>query len=294
MIWKNGRFLNDDAAVVSVFDSSMRYGDGVFDMTRSFNGDPFMLPEHVDRFVLGCQRLDIRHGYSAAALRAAYENLLQHNQWTRLKEHRGLLLAGRGCIPMYADHASVRAAEGRMFPWVMILVNPLDWVIRGNEHVYDGIPAETRLAAPVVPDVKHMSRLHFRLAEMATLPGYWTITYDDNSQVLEATGANVFGVKDGVVYSPGWGCLPGISAKFVQGLCRREGILHSSGTFTLDFLHECDEVFLTCTPYSIVPVEWVDGKRYAGRAGVVYTHLRDAWEEEVEVDFQNQIREMAA
>ena len=47
--WFNGRFMPENQVLISFRDRSWRYGDGVFDMTRTFNGQAFRLKEHIDR-----------------------------------------------------------------------------------------------------------------------------------------------------------------------------------------------------------------------------------------------------
>src|ERR1700756_5145004 len=48
--WFNGRFMPENQVLIPFRDRSWRYGDGCFDMTRTFNGRAFPLQEHIDRF----------------------------------------------------------------------------------------------------------------------------------------------------------------------------------------------------------------------------------------------------
>ena len=50
-IYMNGKFVDECEAKVSIFDSSLMFGDMVFEMTRSFNGEHFKLKEHIDRLL---------------------------------------------------------------------------------------------------------------------------------------------------------------------------------------------------------------------------------------------------
>ena len=58
--WFNGKFMPENQVLIPFRDRSWRYGDGAFDMTRTFNGRAFRLKEHIDRFYrsLRYQRLD--------------------------------------------------------------------------------------------------------------------------------------------------------------------------------------------------------------------------------------------
>ena len=48
--WFNGRFMPESHVLIPFRDRSWKYGDGAFDMTRTFEGRPFRLTEHIDRF----------------------------------------------------------------------------------------------------------------------------------------------------------------------------------------------------------------------------------------------------
>ena len=48
--WYNGKFMPESQVLIPFRDRGWRYGDGAFDMTRTFNGRAFRLKEHIDRF----------------------------------------------------------------------------------------------------------------------------------------------------------------------------------------------------------------------------------------------------
>ena len=58
-VYFNGNFVNESEARVSIYDSSLMFGDMVFEMTRSFNGKQFKLKEHLQRLYSGIKILRI-------------------------------------------------------------------------------------------------------------------------------------------------------------------------------------------------------------------------------------------
>ena len=58
-VYFNGNFVNESEARVSIYDSSLMFGDMVFEMTRSFNGKQFKLKEHLKRLYSGIKILRI-------------------------------------------------------------------------------------------------------------------------------------------------------------------------------------------------------------------------------------------
>ena len=51
--------LFQEDAKLSIYDSALMFGDMVFEMTRSFNKQQFMLEKHIDRLLLGAKILRI-------------------------------------------------------------------------------------------------------------------------------------------------------------------------------------------------------------------------------------------
>jgi len=59
-VFFNGKFIPEYDAKVSIYDSSLMFGDMVFEMTRSFNKEHFKLKEHIDRLFTGLKILRIK------------------------------------------------------------------------------------------------------------------------------------------------------------------------------------------------------------------------------------------
>ncbi|MBL8675793.1 MAG: hypothetical protein JNL07_12955, partial [Rhodospirillales bacterium] len=57
--WFNGRIVPENQVMIPFRDRSWKYGDGAFDMTRTFEGAPFRLKEHIDRFYRSLRYLRI-------------------------------------------------------------------------------------------------------------------------------------------------------------------------------------------------------------------------------------------
>ena len=79
-IWLNGNLLPESEARVSVYDSSLMFGDMVFEMTRTFNKIPFKFREHVDRLFASMRYLGIEIPYNPEELVIAHDDLLMANR----------------------------------------------------------------------------------------------------------------------------------------------------------------------------------------------------------------------
>ena len=57
-VFVNGKFVPENEAKISIYDSALMFGDMVFEMTRSFNKKQFKLKEHIDRLLMGSRFLE--------------------------------------------------------------------------------------------------------------------------------------------------------------------------------------------------------------------------------------------
>jgi branched-chain amino acid aminotransferase len=110
---------------------------------------------------------------------------------------------------------------------------------------------------------------------------------DDDGFLCEGTGANVFLVKDDIVYTPeGRNCLRGISRDYVMTRwpCREKNL-------DLYDLLTADEAFFTGTPFCILPITACNGQLIGeGTPGDITQTLLRIWSDNVGVDIVQQIK----
>ena len=66
----NGEYVPESEARVSIFDSALMFGDMVFEMTRTYNHEPFRLREHLERLYVGIKTLEIDCGLTVDEMEA--------------------------------------------------------------------------------------------------------------------------------------------------------------------------------------------------------------------------------
>src|SRR5262249_57745611 len=81
----NGKFMPENQVLIPFRDRSWRYGDGAFDMTRTFNGRAFRLTEHIDRFYRSLRYLRLDPGMSPQEMIDVSERILTCNEHLRAK-----------------------------------------------------------------------------------------------------------------------------------------------------------------------------------------------------------------
>ena len=101
---------------------------------------------------------------------------------------------------------------------------------------------------------------------------------DQDQNVLEGPGFNVFMVNGGKTSTPAQGVLQGITRKTVIELAAEFGIQLEGREIPADRVRAADEVFITSTAGGIIPVTTVDGRPVdAGKPGPVTWRLREAY-----------------
>lgn len=134
------------------------------------------------------------------------------------------------------------------------------------------------LAIP--PQVKSLNYLNNILAKIEALDSNVpeAVMYNHDGYVAEATGDNVFTVKDDVIYTPPVeaGALGGITRSIVIRLAREEALEVVEKNLTKFDLYICDELFLTGTAAEVIGVVEIDGRVTGdGKPGPVTKLLRE-------------------
>ena len=104
-VYFNGKFIPESEAKISIYDSSLMFGDMVFEMTRSFNKKHFKLEEHIDRLLLGLKILRINLNKTKKELIEICNETARINENSFLKddEHRLMIDVSRGLLGIYED-----------------------------------------------------------------------------------------------------------------------------------------------------------------------------------------------
>lgn len=293
-VYFNGQFVLESEAKLSIYDLSVMQAAAAFEMTRSFNGVHFKLREHLDRLIASCHALSIPLPEDLAWIESALiPELTEQNDHGPGEEHRLLIVVSPGCAPMYKDLDGVIP-----HPFLYIADFPLRYTVKGfSKYFTEGVRCVTS-DVQQVPDAcipssaKHRSRLHFHLAQMQAPPGTWPILLARDPDipyvfnVAEAPGANLVIVIDGKVSTLKRAALHGISLQTVKDLTGARGL------YPVDIgdLRMADELWLTGTPFCMLPVASLDGKPIGdGKPGPVFKETLAKWSDLVGVNIQKQI-----
>jgi len=272
-IWLNGKLVDEADAKVSVFDHGLLYGDGVFEGIRVYSGKIFELEAHIARLYESAKvlRLDILMS-KKEIIRAIEETVAANgviDGYIRLVVTRGV--GDLGLNPLVCENSTVFIIADS------IQLYPEELYEKGMKVISATTVRSHPLSVP--PQVKSLNYLNNILAKIEALDSNVpeAIMYNHEGYVAEATGDNVFIVKNGVISTPPVeaGALGGITRGVVIKLAGRENIKVVEKILTRFDLYVCDELFLTGTAAEVIGVVEIDGRVIgSGEPGLVTKLLR--------------------
>ncbi|HEY2760108.1 MAG TPA: branched-chain-amino-acid transaminase [Pirellulales bacterium] len=271
-IYINGKLLDKDDAKVSVYDHGFLYGDGVFEGMRSYAGKVFRLKEHLDRLWSSAQAIWLTIPITQEAMAQAVNDTLAANGiqdgYIRLVVTRGI-----GTLGLDPNRCSQ--------PQVIVIADkielyPEDFYRNGLEIV----TASTMRNHPnaLNPRVKSLNYLNNILAKIEGLKAgcIEALMLNHKGEVAEATGDNIFLVRDGVLQTPpiDAGILEGITRDAVIELARSSGIEVREISLTRHDVYIANECFLTGSAAEVIPVVKIDSRSIGdGKPGPITRDL---------------------
>lgn len=255
-IYLDGRYVPEDEARVSVFDHGLLYGDGVFEGIRAYNGKVFKLKEHIDRIFEGIRSLRLEVTMTKEEM---IEVVLETCRRNSLRDAYIRLVVSRGRGDLGLDPKNCPR------PLVFCIASgiqlyPDELYEQGMELVT--VPTRRNLSESVNPRMKSLNYLNNILAKMeaAQAGAPEGLLLNQEGYVAEATGDNIFIVKEQVLYTPATyaGLLKGITRDTVIELARESGVRVEETLFTRHDVYNADECFLTGTAAELIPVVKLD------------------------------------
>jgi len=299
VVYMNGKYIPENEAKISIYDSALMFGDMVFEMTRSFNKKQFKLREHLERLFSSIKYVQIPLKMSIDEMEQACLDTIEKNDqhFEKTDEHRLMINVSRGPLSIYAD-----IFDGKLEPNVIIADFPLKWTVASMGPLFDSginavITSQRAIPAHLLdPKIKNRSRLHYMMAniEVSNWPGdnNWALLLDPDGFIAEGTGDNFFIVKNNKIITPEpRNILRGISREYIFELAKELELECVEKNIEKYDVVTADEAFMTGTPFCILPVTQINGIDISnGKRGVITNKLLNQWSKNVGVDIEKQIK----
>ena len=270
----NGRITGGDAAVISVFDHGFLYGEGIYEMLRTYGGQPFLFDRHMRRMRQSAAMMHLPVPFTDDELARDIARTAEQAALAPGEAYIRVLVT-RGVGELTYD---LRATPT---PSVVIIVGPLR---EPPATAYaDGVgvvivDVVRNHPATVDPMIKSNNLLNLALAQQEAFRrgAFEGVMRNYHGELVECSTANLFVVRDGATLTPpiAAGLLPGITREFVLEIGPAAGVRMEEAALRDADLFGADEALLTSTTREIVPIVRVDDRPIAdGTPGPVTRRL---------------------
>jgi branched-chain amino acid aminotransferase len=251
-IWMDGKLIEWRDANVHILTHAMHYASSVFEGERCYSGKIFKSREHSERLKFSANCLDFEIPYSVEEIDAAKMATLEANGLTDAYVRP---VAWRGAgedMGVAAEKNPVRMAIavwswGNYYGDAKTKGAKLD-IAKWRRPDPATIPHEAKAAGLYM--ICTMSK---HAAEAKGCSD--AMMFDYRGYVAEATGANIFFVKDGEVHTPLADCfLNGITRRTVIGMLQEKGIKVHERRIEASELESFEQCWLTGTAAEVTPV----------------------------------------
>ena len=281
-IWMNGEFIPWSDAQLHVLSHALHYASSVFEGERAYGGQIFKLREHTERLFRSAEILDMKIPYTVEEIDNACIELLKRQG---LKDAYVRPVAWRGSEMMGVSAQTTR---------INVAIAIWEWPSYFDaEQRLKGIRldmAKWRRPDPATAPSEAKAAGLYMICTLskhaAERAGYAdALMLDYRGQVAEATGANVFFVKDGELHTPTPDCfLNGITRQTVMGLARDRQIKINERAIMPEEMATFEECFIVGTAAEVTPVSEIGPYKFT--VGDITTTLMN--------DYMNAVQPKAA
>ncbi|BCA55012.1 D-alanine aminotransferase [Nitrospira sp. KM1] len=249
----NGRFLPLADAVISIEDRGFQFGDGVYEVIRTYRGRPFEVEAHLERLDKSSRALNLPQPYSHSRWKQLIDEAVGRSSHSEAKIY---IQITRGSAPR--DHAY----SSDLVPTTVMTVRQLHSL--DPKVMASGVEVvsteDVRWGRCDIKSVNLLANVFAR--QQAKIAGAFEAILVKDGLVTEGAVSNVMAIQGGtLVTAPeGHRILSGVTRSVILRLAREDGFRIEERYLSISELRDADEVFLTGTTVEVLGVVGVDGK----------------------------------
>ena len=255
VIWMDGKFIPWQEAKVHVLTHGLHYASSVFEGVRAYGGEIFKLKEHTDRLFFSANELGMKIPFTREELNQAQIEAVAH---TGQKDTyiRPVVWRGSEMMAISAQHTTVHVAVA-CWP-IPSYFDPAE-KLKGIRLTISKWKRPDPQTIPCHAKAAGLYMICTLSKHDAEAQGFTdSMMLDYRGSVAEATGANIFFIKDGEIHTPKPDCfLNGITRQTVVELAQRRGIKVNERHILPEELSSFEECFLTGTAAEVTPVSQI-------------------------------------
>jgi branched-chain amino acid aminotransferase len=274
LIWMDGQMVAWRDANVHILTHAMHYASSVFEGERAYNGKIFKSVEHSERLKRSAQMIDFEIPYSVQEIEAAKAQVLEASG---LSDAYVRAVAWRGAGPDMGVASARNPVRMAIAAW--------EWGAYYGDAKMKGAKLDIskwkRPSPETIPSHAKAAGLYMictmskHAAEAKGCSD--AMMFDHRGYVAEATGANIFFVKDGEVHTPTPDCfLNGITRQTVIEMLKERGVTVHERHILPDELEGFEQCWLTGTAAEVTPVGQIGD--YTFEVGALTRDIAESYE----------------
>ncbi len=269
IVFLNDAYLPMEEAKISPMDRGFLFGDGIYEVIPSYDGQLVGFAPHIERMNNGMKEIGINFDWSTEQWREVANSLIEKNAGANL----GIYLhVSRG-----TDSKRFHAYPDDVAPTVFAFAFEIPAAPVADKTVAKGYKVSTTRdlrwerchikSTALLGNVMHFQQGYEQGANE-------TLLFNAHNELTEASACNAYIVKDGVIATPPLDnqILPGITRFMLLDILKKDGSLKvEERIITMDEVRNADEVWVTSSSKEVAPVIEVDGKPVGnGQVGDVW------------------------
>ena len=280
-IYINGKFFVREKAKISVFDSSILLGDGIWSGIRFHNNNFLFLKDHLNRLFDDAKKISLKIHLTKKQISKILFDTIKINKMKTDVHLRLIISRGIKSTPYQDPVFTISKPTIIIIPeykqpqesiYKKGLVLKTVKTIRGPHNVQD-------------PRINSLSKLNCILAciEAKKQKADEALMFDIKGNIATNNSTHFFYVKENCVYtSTGKYCVKGITRQKVIDLCKKNKIKVKEIDFKLKDVLKADESFVTGTFANIIPVKKINSKKFNLKKNIITNKLRKLYLELME------------
>ena len=252
----NGKFIQLSEARIPVLDWGFLRSDATYDVVHVWKGRFFRLDKHIDRFFQSTEKLRMPCTVSRIDLKKILAGCVERSG---LDNAYVEMIQTRGMSPNF--ERDPRKSEPRFIAFAV----PFGWILKPEEFGkgLDVLVSNRRRISPNSVD-SSIKNYHWLDLVSGMFEAYdnghdTVILTDEENNITEGPGFNIFCVDETVLNSPNIGVLEGITRQTVLDLAKELNVPFQLRPISLETLKSSNEVFATSTAGGIMPITKING-----------------------------------
>ena len=255
--WIDSKYVELAEAKIPILDWGFLRSDATYDVVHVWKGRFFRLDKHIDRFFESAKKLRMPCQISRDELKKILANCVSKG---KLESAYVEMIQTRGMSPKFVRDPRLAT------PRVMAFAVPFGWILK-QEDFEKGLNVLLTDIKRIPPSSVDPTIKNYHWMDLVTgrLDAYekgndTAVLVDENNNITEGPGFNLFCVNGSGIFTPDHGVLEGITRQSVFDLAKELHLPIMKKSISVEELYNAEELFATSTAGGIMPITKVSGK----------------------------------